>query len=159
MPLRRTAVLMLLATLTTPFAAGANGAQPACGDAGPALAAASERWETAFRNRDAAGVAAVYSADAQLFPPNSEIVSGREAITRFYQGALDAGVAEIRLRGAPPESSGNLAYRTTSFTVVGRDGAVLDEGKAVEIWRCLDGRWQFHRDMWNSLRPERPPAG
>jgi ketosteroid isomerase-like protein len=159
MPPCRAAVLALLATLTTPFAVGANGGPPSCGGAGPAIAAASEQWETAFRSRDAAGVAAVYSAAAQLFPPNGEIVSGREAITRYYQGAFDAGVAEIRLRGEPPESSGDLAYRTTFFTVVGRDGAVLDEGKAVEVWRCLDGRWQFHRDIWNSLRPERPPAG
>jgi ketosteroid isomerase-like protein len=37
----------------------------------------------AFNSGDAAGVAALYTADGQLAPPNSDIVQGIAGITGF----------------------------------------------------------------------------
>jgi ketosteroid isomerase-like protein len=40
---------------------------------------------------DAAGLAVMYAADAQVFPPNSDIVTGAAAIQNLWQGVIDTG--------------------------------------------------------------------
>jgi len=46
---------------------------------------------------DSASIAALYSLDAQVMPAGSEPIRGREAIERFWRGALDSGIAAVRL--------------------------------------------------------------
>jgi len=48
-----------------------------------AIAAPIAQFTAAFSRGDAAGAAAMYTADGQVLPPNSEIVSGKQAIQTF----------------------------------------------------------------------------
>jgi ketosteroid isomerase-like protein len=88
----------------------------------------------AFARGDAAGLAALYTAGGQLLPPNSDVVSGRDAIRAFWQGAIDMGLKEARLDTMEAEGVGNT-------------------GKYVVIWKTEAGGWKLHRDIWNSSRP------
>ena len=116
------------------------------------ISAATKKWEDAFNSGDAATIAAMMSADGQLFPPNGDNVEGREAIQAFWQGFIDTGV-----KGALEETeiavSGDLAYKTGNFRILDPDGSELDHGTYLEVWSRIDGTWQFHRDMWNSSVP------
>jgi ketosteroid isomerase-like protein len=42
-----------------------------------AIAAASERFMAVFSRSDAAGVAAAYTADGQVLPPNNDVIAGQ----------------------------------------------------------------------------------
>jgi uncharacterized protein (TIGR02246 family) len=118
-----------------------------------AIAAPIERFIAAFNRGDAASAAAVYTADAQVLPPNSDVITGRQAIQAFWQMAMDMGVKAVKLATVEVAGDGNTAYEVGQFTLQGAEGQVLDAGKYVVIWRQEAGQWKLHRDIWNSSRP------
>jgi uncharacterized protein (TIGR02246 family) len=107
----------------------------------------------AFARGDAAGLAALYTAGGQLLPPNSDVVSGRDAIRAFWQGAIDMGLKEARLDTMEAEGVGNTAIEVGKYTLCLAGGQVADTGKYVVIWKTEAGGWKLHRDIWNSSRP------
>ncbi|MFB3132449.1 MAG: nuclear transport factor 2 family protein, partial [Rhodothermales bacterium] len=78
----------------------------------------------AFSQSDVAGVAACYTEDAQLMPPNGEIVSGREAVQANFQEAMNAGL-NVRLETVELESHGDTAYEVGTAIVTGEDGQTI----------------------------------
>ena len=92
------------------------------------------------------------SANGQLLPPNGGPVDGREAIQTFWQGLIDMGVKGT-LENVEVEVHGDMAYKVGRFKMLNGEGEELDRGKFFELWRRIDGTWQFHRDMWNSSMP------
>jgi uncharacterized protein (TIGR02246 family) len=120
---------------------------------GAAIAAPIEQFMAAFSRGDAAGAAAVYTADAQVLPPNSDVITGQQAIQTFWQRAMDMGVKAVKLATVEVVGDGHTAYEVGQFTLQGAEGQVLDAGKYVVIWRQEAGQWKLHRDIWNSSRP------
>ena len=120
---------------------------------GAAIAAPIEQFMAAFSRGDAAGAAAVYTADAQVLPPNSDVITGQQAIQTFWQSAMDMGIKAVKLVTVEVAGDENTAYEVGQFTLQGAEGQVLDAGKYVVIWRLDAGQWKLHRDIWNSSRP------
>ena len=107
-------------------------------------------FEAAFNRRDAAALAAMYTEDARLLPPGSEMASGRQAIQQFWQGAFDMGVTGGELRPQQIEARDDLAYEMSTATLRMGD-AGTQAVKYVVIWkRQTDGAWQMTVDIWNA---------
>lgn len=130
---------------------------------GPALAGDREdietrltEFETALNGGDAAGVAALYTEDAMVLPPDGEIAEGREAIHALWQSLIDAGLGQIDLQPADIEVAGNVAAETSTFegVVTSEEGETPVAGKYVVVWKRIDGVWFLHRDIWNTPTPE-----
>jgi ketosteroid isomerase-like protein len=51
----------------------------------------------AFNKGDLADAMEVYTNNATILPPNAEMIKGKDAITAYWQGALDMGVKEAKL--------------------------------------------------------------
>ena len=65
----------------------------------------------AFNRGDAASAtAAAYREDATILPPGAPRISGREAITQFWQGAMAMGVRQVVLQTQELQVSGDHAY-------------------------------------------------
>lgn len=64
-----------------------------------AIEAGNKRFVAAFAKKDAAGVAAAYSPDANAFPPNAPIVKGRAGIQKMWQDV--STVFRFTVRRAP----------------------------------------------------------
>lgn len=62
-----------------------------------AIAAGNESFMTAAKKGDAAGLAALYTEDGQVLPPNRDIVTGRLAIQGFWQAVIIMGIKGVRL--------------------------------------------------------------
>lgn len=122
-----------------------------------AITAATQAWIDAFNSGDAATIAGMMSSDGQLFPPNSVVVQGREAIQAFWQGFIDMGV-KGSLEITEIQVSGDMAFKTGTFQITDPDGNEVDHGTYLELWSRIDGEWFFHRDIWNSDVPQ-PAAG
>ena len=114
------------------------------------VAETNEAFMARYRNGDAAGVADFYTKGGQIFPPNSDIVTGRPAIQAFYQAMIDMGIKEIVLETAELEGSYNAAFEVATYTLLDEKGQTLDQGKCIIIWKQEDGAWKQHRDMYNS---------
>jgi len=118
-----------------------------------AIAAVNKNFMAAFNRGDAAGVAALYTEDGQVLPPNSDFVTGRQAIQTFWQGLMDMGIKSAKLEIVEVEGCGNTAYEISKYTLQGEEGQVLDAGKYIVIWKQEDGKWKLHRDIFNTSTP------
>ena len=139
---------------TTP-AAGSFTATSAA-DVREAIRAVTKTFLDAFRRGDAAGMAALYTIDGQLLPPNSEIAAGRSGVETFWRDTIALGFSGATLE--PTEvynaTGDRIATEVGRYTILAADGQAADKGKYVVIWRRDDsGRWLIHRDIWASDLP------
>jgi uncharacterized protein (TIGR02246 family) len=118
-----------------------------------AIVAANERFMAAFKEGDAAGMAALYTEGGQLLPPNSDFVQGRQALQGFWQAVMDMGIKEASLETGQVEGHGDTAIEVSTFALMGEGGQVLDRGKYIVIWKQEHGQWKLHRDIFNSSLP------
>jgi uncharacterized protein (TIGR02246 family) len=122
-----------------------------------AITSAIETFTGSFGRGDAAAVAAWYTKDATLLPPDNPMMKGRDAIQAFWQGAMSMGVREAKLETLEVETQGELAYEVGRFemTAQPQDGERTEmTGKYVVVWKLSDEGWRMHVDIWNGDRPE-----
>lgn len=117
------------------------------------ILACNKNFMDAFGKGDAGGVAALYTGGAQLLPPYSDVVAGRDAIRAFWQGAMDLGLKAATLDTVEVEGFGNAAVEVGSYTLRAEGGQVADAGKYVVVWKTEGGVWKLHRDIWNTSQP------
>ena len=122
-----------------------------------AIEAANAKFMATFNSGDAAGVAALYTEEGQLLPPNAGFMKGKEAIQAFWQGAMDMGIAEARIYTLEVEAHGDTAIEVSKYTLHAASGQELDAGKFIVIWKQEGEQWKLHRDIFNSSNPA--PSG
>ncbi len=122
-------------------------------DARVEIEAANKHFMTAFSQGDAAALAALYTTDGQLLPPNSDFVTGLNAIQTFWQGVMDMGIKEATLETVEAEAHGDAATEIGKYTMLVEGGQVADSGKYIVTWKNEQGTWKLHRDIWNSSQP------
>jgi len=118
-----------------------------------AVDAANKQFASAVGRGDAAATAALYTSNAQAFPPNSPVVSGRAAIEKMWKGVFEAGIAGASLTTTDLEAHGDAAFETGTYEMTLKDGKVADRGKYVVVWKRENGQWRIHRDIWNTSMP------
>ena len=147
--MRRSSMLFLALVAETATVSSAE-------DVRAAIEAGNKAFCAAVDRRDAAAVAALYTSTAQVLPPGGEIARGREAIQKAFQGAIDAGVKGLTLTILEVEPHGDTTTEVWTWAMKGQDGATVDHGNYIVIWKNEGGQWRLHRDIWNSSTP--PPA-
>ncbi len=111
------ALALMSAALALPAAAGSLK-----GD----IVAANAGWAADFNSGNAEGVAARYTEDAAVLPPDGPRTDERAAIEAFWQGAIDAGLKNVTLTTVEVEGGGDLAYEvgTLSLDAPDKSGGV-----------------------------------
>jgi uncharacterized protein (TIGR02246 family) len=122
-----------------------------------AVEAATKNFETAISAKDPVALGAVYASDAIIFPPNSEQVQGKEAISAYWKGIMDGGMT-AKIEPTEVESDGNLGMDSGKFKILGSDGKQIDHGKYVVVWKKENGAWKIYRDIWNTNVASTPTA-
>jgi uncharacterized protein (TIGR02246 family) len=117
------------------------------------IAKANQQFMEAFNSGDAAKLAENYTSNAKLFPANSEVIEGREAIKNFWQGAMDMGIKKAILETILATSFGNTANEEGRYTLYAENDVVADQGKYIVIWEKEGGQWKLHYDIWNTSNP------
>ena len=126
-----------------------------------AVRVAHEEYVKAVGNHDAAGVAALYAADARLLPPGEPMITGRDAIEAWGKGMFDMGVKSLDMEEIDLVEAGDLIISVGSYRLVIEPPGVdrmEDVGKFVEVYRTkADGSVELVLDTFNSDLPA--PAG
>ena len=118
-----------------------------------AIAATNAKFLEAFRQGDAAGLAATYTSNGQALPTNSDIIEGKTALQGFWQAALDMGLKSGTLDTIELDDCGDTVIEVGKYTLQVAGGQTVDEGKYLVVWKQEGGQWKWHRDIWNSSLP------
>src|SRR4030043_713390 len=112
------------------------------------------KFGEAVRKGDGAAIAALYTEDATLLPPDSDMLKGRAGIESFWKGGLQMGIKEAVLTTVDVSGAGDLAYEIGRFALkVQPEGkeVIEQKGKYVVAWKkAPDEVWKLHVDIWNS---------
>ena len=131
------------------------------GKTDPALPKLAKEWADAFNAKNAAGVAALYTEDAALNPPNEPAVQGRGNIQAWVQKMIDHGLSNMVLTPTESAISGNIAYEAGTYSAtVTPPGSkpVTDKGKYLLVLKQASGKWLIAHDIFNSDLPPPPAA-
>ena len=124
------------------------------------IEAANLKFGEAVRQGDAAALAAWYTDDAVILPPNSDMIQGRQGIEEFWGMVIQMGVTDGILTTMDVMGSGDLVYEIGKYTLtIQPEGQepVEDMGKYVVVWKLqADGSWKLHVDIWNTSIPAQP---
>ena len=152
----RTVVLvaLVIAIASTAYA-GSKGEDQGAREVRAAIEAANTKFSEAYARGDAKALSAMYTPDAIVFPPDTEMIRGNEAIGEFWKATRDSGVKSAALTTVDVESSGDIAYEVGRVSLViqpaGKEPTTA-VAKYVVVWkRQTDGAWKLHRDIWNSV--------
>tara|TARA_R110002096_G_scaffold85153_1_gene196105 strand:+ start:919 stop:1425 length:507 start_codon:yes stop_codon:yes gene_type:complete len=111
----------------------------------------------ALTAKDAVAAAIVYDENASILPPNEPIVTGRDNIQAYWQGAIDAGIIDATVKTIDAKSNGNLGYEIGTFTMRfhgAKNDTITEVGKYTEILeRNEEGKWISTYGMWSSNAP------
>jgi uncharacterized protein (TIGR02246 family) len=117
------------------------------------IEAANAQFSAAAAKGDGAGLAALYATDGQVLPAGSDPIKGPQAIQKFWQGALDSGIAGIGLTTVEIYGHGPTATEVGQYELRDKNGKVLDHGKYIVVWRHEGGKWKLLRDMFSTNVP------
>ena len=134
------------------FAIGTADAQSTPSDLA-AIAKAGAEFSQLYMKGDAAGMAALYTAEGAIFPGVRPIIKGRAAIQSYWTLAPNVKMLDHKTTADSVVIVGNTAYDWGTFTSQSsRDGQVgaRGYGKYVIVWQKQpNGRWLMHLDIWN----------
>jgi len=101
-------------------------------------------------------MAALYTENAVLLPPNSEIIRGRQGIKEFWDASIQMGVKDCVLTTVELSGSGDIVNEMGKYALKiqpkGQE-PVEDKGKYVVVWKLTADGWKLHWDIWNSNMP------
>lgn len=118
------------------------------------LAKRSQTFVEIFNRNDAASLAALYTADAELLVPGLPRLTGLAAVESFWKTAFSRGKRTFdKVEPVTTVVDGDLAveYANWHLSVDDRQGNISREtGKNVLVWKRVNAEWLISLDIWNS---------
>lgn len=122
------------------------------------ITAANKEFMEAFNNGDAKAVASHYTENGSLYPPNSDVLTGHEAIASFWSGAMSMGVEKALLETITAEGYGDFAIEEGRYKLFAPGDILIDQGKYFVTWEKQGNEWKLAKDIWNTNNAAIPRA-
>jgi ketosteroid isomerase-like protein len=113
----------------------------------------SDKFTQAHITRDTAYLNNIFSKDANVYSPNSDIITGRDAIATVNTEWVNYGIKEFTEETT--SFFGNESYLIDEGTFYLRYGEdnITDKGKYINIWKKENGEWKICSSIWNTSLP------
>jgi len=114
----------------------------------------TKAFSKAYLSGDYETLTNTYAPDAKIFPNNSPIIEGGDAIRRQWATPQGAEVLDHRVAPISITILGDYAYDYGYYqgTSKNADGEVSEwKGKYVIIWKKINGQWKIYLDIWNRV--------
>lgn len=143
--------IVLMVTLLLPAWSSASGQENA--KLKSAIEEINSKFVDVFRSGNADDLASFYTVDAQLMFPGAPTMSGVDEIMAYWQGAINAGVNNVKLETIEVSGCGNEVIEYGNYTVYVGDNFTVDQGKYIVIWKKVGKQLKIFRDISNSDNP------
>lgn len=130
-----------------------SGCNQAPSDLTDPIKEANTKMMEAFATGDTTTLFDFYTTDAKLFPANSEILDGKEAIGKFWNATRQMGIVKILFETTTAQKFGNLAIEEGKYSLFVPNDMMVDQGKYIVTWKKENGTWKVYRDIWNNSTP------
>jgi uncharacterized protein (TIGR02246 family) len=142
---------VIMRTILLALAICAAGTAPALAQDKATIQKLNEQFTQAFNKGDAAAIAAMYTDDAVVLPPGSDMVKGKPAIQAFWKTSAEQ-LGDMRLTTVDVKPLGNSAAREIgTFTLKTKVQPPQDvPGKYVVVWNKVGREWKLGTDIWNT---------
>ncbi len=101
---------------------------------------------------DSVGLASAYTPDGSLMLNNIPSIKGKDKLINFWSGFTHSG-ATIKLTTVEVWGDENFIAEEGLLEINTKEGAQIDKGKFICLWKKEGGKWKLHRDMSNSDLP------
>ncbi len=112
-------------------------------------------FEDAVRAQAPERIAALYTGNAIVMPPDGPIVRGQDSIRQLWATVIkDMGLKDVALKTVELEVNGDVASEVGQATLdLAPSGGqrTTVSVKYVVVWQRAGNQWRLHRDIWNSL--------
>lgn len=99
---------------------------------------------------DAAGIATLFTDDAQILSAEPSTARGQDDAKAFFQRAFQFGVRQVKLNLEDAGGEGNLAYESGSITLYDGQGKIIKEGRYMLLFKKVNDEWKIYRLISNS---------
>lgn len=142
--------LVVLLLASAPAAFGADGADAR------GVEAAARAWVEAFNALDADEMIAHSTEDVVLMDATLPTISGAKAARAALRRSLPASGTRITSTTKELKVVGDVAWRIAAYAGARASGQVVSRGRALEIWKRVDGEWKLHRQMSSGILARQP---
>lgn len=126
----------------------------------PEIAANAGRFAASLAGGDGAGAAAVYVEDGFLLPPAGGVMSGREAIERFWRSGIEIGLRTVELEPLGWGSAASIVYEHGRYRMLlspaaGRSKVQRGAYVVVHVPVAGDSSWQWAVSLFGESQQEK----
>ena len=101
------------------------------------------------RLRDIEALDSIYTPDAHILPPGSELIEGIDAIKQFWSHAIaELDIKDSSLVTVSAEAAGDSVVEIGRAELTPADGQKIAV-KYVVHWKRDGAAWKWHTDIWN----------
>jgi len=110
-------------------------------------------WSASFNEGNTVGLMSLYTKDAMVFPPSSEILDNASSIKAYLDGLRNVGFNNYSIAEVDMQVKGDTVYSTSLWEATRIDAAgneiTLDGNITNIIERQEDGSWKIKLQSWN----------
>ncbi len=118
-----------------------------------AISAVDAKFMNAWSAGNAEGIAALFTSNGMLMPPNAESVKGQSAISNFFSSLINSGVSTLKLETVTFKTHGKSCHEIGKYSVTDGNGQSVDSGKYIAILENENGQWKIQSFIYNSDLP------
>jgi uncharacterized protein (TIGR02246 family) len=130
-----------------------SGLANAVADEAAAINVLNSKWDAAVNKGDTTQLVSLYTDNAVMMPPSSEILSDRGAIKNYWDVLREVGIDVYAINTVDLRVDGNTAYQTVLWEATrnAADGNVIQfNGNMSNVLeRQKDGTWKIKLQSWN----------
>lgn len=118
------------------------------------IQAKNDQFTNAHITGDTAFLNNIFTADARIFAPGSEVVTGRRSIEAINREYIEYQIKEFREETTALYGSGPyLMDEGTYLMRYGKDNTT-EKGKYLNVWKYENGDWKLQANIWNTNAPQ-----
>ena len=113
----------------------------------------NSQWMASFNSGHIDGMRSLYTDDAVMFPPSSEILESPTTIISYFDGLKNIGVNVYSISNVSLDIKGKVAYATSLWEAIRVDESGNEftfEGNLTSVLELQeDGNWKIKLQSWN----------